>query len=204
MDTNRNLIANQNSSGKPLTTFKPLPNVLQSSPTPGAGYNTTHSSFIKDGIIWTSFSLSDRLNVSTKNLITCKPRFTYVDQLKTSPHFPTKEEISKLQGHILKLTIQETSQLELDPNIMHPFVKMHFVNMNSGQYLQKHILKPIMSPEERITRIDGAQNYSTEDMNFIPPFATKCCDLRTAGNARAKWNESKDRCNFLNISNPYG
>jgi len=115
---------------------------------------------------------------------------TYVDHLKNAPHFPIREDISRLAGQILKITVAETSQLELDPNIMHPFVKMHFVNMNTGQYITKRMIKPVLNLEEKITRVDAGQNHMTEEATFIPPFATNCCDLRVGGNARAKFNES--------------
>jgi hypothetical protein len=38
---------------------------------------------------------------------------------------------------IAQLKIQETSQLETDPNVIHPCVKVHIVDLLTGTYLQK-------------------------------------------------------------------
>ena len=37
----------------------------------------------------------------------------------------------------MKMDIVETSNLELDNNLIHPFVRVHIVNMQNGCYLKK-------------------------------------------------------------------
>ena len=41
-----------------------------------------------------------------------------------------------MKDRILKLKIIESSRLQLDPNVMHPFVKIHIVDKNTGCYLK--------------------------------------------------------------------
>jgi hypothetical protein len=51
-----------------------------------------------------------------------------------------------LKNKILKLKIIESSRLELDSNVIHPFVKyvfvfiyrVHFVDKNTGGYLERN------------------------------------------------------------------
>ena len=35
------------------------------------------------------------------------------------------------------MKIGHTSNLELDPNLVHPFVKVHFVDKETGSYIDK-------------------------------------------------------------------
>ena len=102
-----------------------------------------------------------------------------------------KEDLSVLTGKIFRLNIIETSQLEMDPYILHPFVKVHIVDMNSGKYLKKNGNKSVLSLGENITVIDGSR-FSSGGIDFIPPFASDCADLRNTGKARPNWNHSKN------------
>ena len=54
-------------------------------------------------------------------------------------HLPTVNEDFRRMflNKIVKLDIIETSRLELDPNVMHPFVKAHVINKDNGAYLKR-------------------------------------------------------------------
>lgn len=71
------------------------------------------------------------------------------------------EELKKLMADkILKIKICETSRLQLDANVMHPFVKyrwaylrVHFVDKNTGCYIQnlEKTEDPVLFHKEELT-----------------------------------------------------
>ncbi len=89
------------------------------------------------------------------------------------------------------LKIIESSNLELDPNVMHPFVKVHLVDINTGNYIRKKTHnKPAISFFERISYFERTKKeFIKESCDFLLPFATNMYDLRENGQSRAVWNE---------------
>jgi len=158
---------------------------------------SSHAVFLNDNIVRSGFSLKERALASAINLFKCSSKKSYVDYIQATSHIVNKAEIDKFRGQILKLSVLETSQLELDPNVMHPFVKIHIIDMDTGEYIRKSVVKPVINPNEKMTIIDSRQNFSEKEIDFIPPFASDCCDLRIGGNARAKWNHSKSNNNQI-------
>jgi jouberin len=159
--------------------------------TPPLVNSITHTALLRDKMVWTSFPLKERMASTTLGLITCKSKQTFVDQITTAKPAPNLKELSDAKNRVFKITINETSQLELDPNLMHPYVKVHIVDLASGNYVQKSGQKSVVTLEENITIVDNKMNCTRKEIDYIPPFATNCCDLRIAGNARARWNYSK-------------
>ena len=49
------------------------------------------------------------------------------------------------------LKILETSNLELNPSVVHPFVKIHMVDLYTGKYLEKdNVNKDVVFHHEKI------------------------------------------------------
>lgn len=63
------------------------------------------------------------------NFMCCRAQEnTYVDELgvleRTHPIHANEQAVDNLlRGNIVELTVLESSRLELDPNVIHPFVK---------------------------------------------------------------------------------
>ena len=84
--------------------------------------------------------------------------------------------------------------MELDTNVMHPFVRIHIVNLVTGTYIQKSdtVANAVYNFESNCVievRDDNKERKSCE-LEMITAFATNCCDMRQQGlNSRAIWNE---------------
>lgn len=85
------------------------------------------------------------------------------------------------------------SNLELDPNVIHPFVRIHIVYIKTGTYIKKSRKdRNCLSHYETITIFDDInKEYNAAECDFIIPFSTSCVDLREEGGAKVRWNESK-------------
>eukprot|EP01022_Parablepharisma_sp_SALTPOND_P016979 TRINITY_DN2616_c4_g1_i1.p2 TRINITY_DN2616_c4_g1~~TRINITY_DN2616_c4_g1_i1.p2 ORF type:complete len:610 (+),score=76.17 TRINITY_DN2616_c4_g1_i1:2030-3859(+) len=100
----------------------------------------------------------------------------------------------KHEDKIMKLAINCTGLLELDDKVIHPFVKVHILDISTGKYLAK--ANPgvqAVSNKENVTVIqhsDTGNEVRDIDSDFIPPFATRYCDLRITGENRAEFYES--------------
>ncbi len=86
------------------------------------------------------YPLSIRLEHLFNTFIRCGDKNqTYVskiNKIERNKNNREKEEWKKAYDNkIVQLKISEVSNLELDPNIVHPFVKVHFVYKNYGSYL---------------------------------------------------------------------
>ena len=96
-----------------------------------------------------------------------------------------------MKDRIVKLKVIESSRLQLDPNVMHPFVKVHIVDKNTGCYLKSNgSEESIIYSKEQITYLDENKKFETCANNSLLPFATNCCDFREEGDSRGVWNES--------------
>lgn len=87
-----------------------------------------------------------------------------------------------------------TSALEMDTNIMHPFVRVHVVELTTGRYVTKDNVEhnAVYNFETNCyveEKDGGTKEHKSCEMEFIPPFATNCCDMRYTSNSRAVWNE---------------
>lgn len=76
---------------------------------------------------------------------------------------------------------------------MHPFVRVHIVNKNTGCYLQnlEKTEWPVVYHNEELTAYNKIEKrYEATESDIILPFATALCDFRTLGNSRGVWNQS--------------
>jgi jouberin len=82
----------------------------------------------------------------------------------------------------IKIKICETGSLILDPNMVHPFVKIHIIDMNTCKYLAKS--KPLVggvANKESAALLDSYKNYTRSTADYIMPLATQMFDLRKKG-----------------------
>mmetsp|Transcript_39561 Transcript_39561/g.38073 ORF Transcript_39561/g.38073 Transcript_39561/m.38073 type:complete len:121 (-) Transcript_39561:180-542(-) len=56
-----------------------------------------------------------------------KPLYSFEDHYKEARH----------SYQALKIKVAETGSLMLDPNMIHPFVRIHFVDLTTNKYLRK-------------------------------------------------------------------
>ena len=161
---------------------------------------SSHSTFIMDPQIRSSFSFRDKASLAAKRVFLCRGNKTYVDHILIPAVTLPDIEKDRFRSKILQVNILETSHLEMDPNVIHPHVKVHIVDMLTGEYLKKtNQISVREAPErtkinalshfEKLTFVSENKDCSHSDIDFIPPFATNCCDLRISGNTRAKWTD---------------
>jgi len=107
-----------------------------------------------------------------------------IKQNKPSDKFP----IQRYEGKIMKLVVNCTGVLELDENVIHPFIRIHFIDVATGKYLAKtRPDRPSISNKENVTVIEKDKTVRSIESDFIPPFATSYCDLRVSGKSHASF-----------------
>lgn len=74
---------------------------------------------------------------------------------------------------------------------MHPFVKVHLVDVNTGNYIRKKINnKPAINYNEGVSYFGRTKKeFIRESCDFLVPFASNMYDLRENGQSRAVWDE---------------
>jgi len=106
----------------------------------------------------------------------------------TNTQFFASENIA---DKICVLHIKDTGTLLPDTRMIHPFIQVHIIDVNTCKYLAKsNSFEAAISFNESASiykKID--KTYTEIECNFIPPFATKYCDLRLRGETRAIYYE---------------
>ena len=108
----------------------------------------------------------------------------------------SKDQLVNLDNKILSISILKSGTLEIKELILHPFVRVSFINLKTGKFLQKsNFNEPSVSKTEEsliIKHIKGQNRLDFESsiLDFIPPFSTCPFDLREKGEAFAEWNET--------------
>lgn len=163
--------------------------------------NLDHKYYINDPHIRKCFPLLERGLLRASRLIKCgcgKFEYSFVDSLLKQNIIFSEQEKEDLKYKCALINILESSNLELDPNVMHPFVKMHLVDISSGNYIRKTKNRPILSYYESLTHFNKLNKKFTQGIcDLIYPVSTNFYDLRENGQSRALWNEGIDR-NYLN------
>ena len=121
-----------------------------------------------------------------KQITSQAPLFTFEE------HFPELAAYS----YALKLTVKGTGILEMDEHVLHPFIRVHVLDLDTGRYLAKDQKdRPGVANKESFNcfRFEG-ENMKEKKCEFIPtdfllPFSTKMYDLRVNGNNFCEWNE---------------
>jgi jouberin len=111
----------------------------------------------------------------------------------------------RVKNPVLMVAIHGTDQLSQDPYVSHPVVKLHVVNSQTGQYLEKaNSDVPAVSLMEQQTKIqvnrsDGLSVTRASDAcQYITPMMTEPCNLGSQGRHGAKlsWNDERGRLLF--------
>ena len=151
-----------------------------------------HKGYLLNRNIWNCYSFFERFKSKTFSCIKCKPsRMSYVETFIGNPTL-SEEDKKILENKCVSIKIIETSNLELDPNSIHPFVRIHIVNLKNGQYIKKSRNSVLNFFENSTTFVKNPQNFVPKNSENILPFSTNCIDLRSTGNSKASWNESID------------
>ncbi|KAL4475781.1 hypothetical protein ABPG72_011558 [Tetrahymena utriculariae] len=152
-----------------------------------------HTGYLQDKIYTTCYPLGSKISQTFKSIF--RKGDTYVQILEETKKIVEKDipdDKPSLPNKILQLKINEISNQELDPNLSHPFVRAHIVNMKNGIYVQKskNDRDCIIRGESLAIFDETKKEYESYKNDLIYSFATNCVDLREAGGARARWNET--------------
>jgi hypothetical protein len=90
---------------------------------------------MQDHDIRLCFSLNERI-LQKVNSIFFSVEHSYVETLSKLPKYHLNDfEEHELFNKILSIRVDKTSSLEINQNIVHPYVKVHIVNLQNGTYL---------------------------------------------------------------------
>lgn len=124
----------------------------------------------------------------------CAPKGDTIDQLKNKKELCTFEEEFKdlhMKELAMRLKVKETGSLLLDPNVTHPFVRVHIIDMNTGKYMAKsHPDKPGCYNREACSVMDPKGGFDKKDVDFLLPMSTRFFDMRIRGQTQCSWDES--------------
>jgi jouberin len=170
---------------------------------------------MQEAHIWKGFPRSDRFwyyflckSSSVSDNAERNGRFHIEDMILNPCKLGDKIDII---NKILCLRIIKTGTLDIEPSIIHPYVKISIVNLKTGRYLQKMQYEmPLFLKNEKnlvigYDKINNNHEYKESYLDFIPPFATPPYDLREKGESYAEWNEdfviNDDAGNLLSSNN---
>lgn len=123
----------------------------------------------------------------------CKRAETPAQILQNIPVMLTFEEEFKesyQQELGLKIGVKETGYLQLDPCIVHPFVRVHIIDLKTGKYLaKKDPLQPGVANKESVSLIDSEGTVTNKEADFLMPMSTQFFDMRVKGRNACQWNE---------------
>ena len=161
---------------------------------PATIYQPIHEQYKPDmnsKLIKSKFPLTDRIAMACQ---CCGAKGDTIEQLLAKKELFKFEEEFKGAHHKdlgLKLKVKETGSLLLDPNVTHPFVRIHVVDMNTCKYLAKSDLsKPDSYNKESVQVMDDKGALTEKPVDFILPLSTKFFDMRIKGQTQCTWDES--------------
>ncbi len=71
------------------------------------------------------------------------------------------------------MKIHETGSLVLDHHMVHPFVRVHIINLDTSKYLAKEDRsKPGVANIESANFLDSGNNHTQAATDFLMPFST--------------------------------
>lgn len=152
---------------------------------------------MKDNLIWKGFPLLERL----LNTFFCKSKCTTNLKTKLSPiddflrHVSEPDPNINFLNKILSLKINKIGNIEIESNIIHPFVKVSVIDLNTLRYLQKidfnsnSITKREVNLKVNHNKTLHNYEYKESELDYIAPFTTCPYDLRDKGESFAEWNE---------------
>jgi jouberin len=141
-------------------------------------------------LIRSKFPLGDRISLA---LCGCGNNLTPVQIMKNLPplfKFEEQFKNEKYSKSALKLKILETGSLVLDHHMIHPFVRVHIVDMETYKYLAKSdARKPGVANLESAAFLDSSKHYTRSFADYLLPISTQMYDLRIRGMNLAQWEE---------------
>ena len=165
---------------------------------------------LKEPRITSKFSIGDKIRKAFLPCTRCckKPWATADKIAQSEPffdsindYFPKNEDGRPLYDAkelALRLEVNGTGILEMDQNVLHPFVRVHIVDLKTSKYLQKSNKDtPGVANKESCNffriQVEGQDTKEKvaeyTEVNFFLPFSTRMFDLRVRGNNYCEWNE---------------
>jgi jouberin len=170
---------------------------------------------MEDPHIWKGFPLSDRFWY----YFLCKTSMVS-ENSKRNGKYNIEDIITnpcnldpgiKVNEKILTMKILKSGTLDIEPAIVHPFVKVSIVNLKTCRLLQKknYEIPVFIKGENNIlishNKHQNHSEYREGALDCIPSFATPPYDLRIKGESFAEWNEefiiNEDAENILQANN---
>lgn len=140
--------------------------------------------------IRSKFPLGDRLSLA---LCKCSYKLSPIQQMELIPPlFVFEEQFKdpKYRKMALNIKIAKTGSLILDPNMIHPFVRMHIVDMKTCKYLAKSVPSNSgIANKESASFLDNSKRHTSERVDYFLPISTSLFDLRIRGTNLAEWDE---------------
>lgn len=92
------------------------------------------------------------------------------------------------------MSVHGTGILEMDQYVLHPFVRIHVIDLSTNKYLAKSDpTSPGVAFNETVSYLKLNADKKKEPMmsepNFILPMSTQMYDMRILGNNYCEWNE---------------
>lgn len=170
---------------------------------------TEYNVDLADPRIHKKFTLGSKMKKVLRRCSCCRKPCATVESIRDSTPFFSSitEYFPRVDGRpmydakelALRLEVSGTGILEMDQNVLHPFVRVHIVDLNTNKYLQKSNREmPGIANKESCNffrvDVDGKDNTETKvaeftAVNFLLPFSTRMFDLRVRGNNYCEWNE---------------
>ena len=153
---------------------------------------------IREPNIWSGFPFCERFLYSLCCKTKCCSDYRNGEFLSTDclKNVCSKDQFVNLNNKILSISILKSGTLEIKELILHPFVRVSFINLNTGKLLQKsNFNEPSVSRTEenlilKHIKVQNKVDIESSILDFIPPFSTCPFDLREKGEAFAEWNET--------------
>lgn len=142
----------------------------------------------------------------------CRAHKDGVDTIKEkNPMLDFNDMYKNLAGYADKicprLKVCGTGILAMDPNVLHPFVRIHIIDLNTKKYLAKKNWSPMTDGRKCNNGVAQFENFSafklerndhTEqfekaaykaDADFYMPMSTRMFDMRVSGTNFCQWDE---------------
>lgn len=121
------------------------------------------------------FPLSDRMSMALCGC--CYPKHSPRSIIRNQePLFKFEAPQYNLGLHgrnAIRLKVHETGSLILDHHMVHPFVRVHIINLDTCKYLAKeNNLKPGVANIESADFMDYGKNHTTSSADFLLPMST--------------------------------
>lgn len=154
---------------------------------------------MKNPIIRKGFPLSERVGRYCPGLASFfkseKAYFTHGDTNMTMQQDNEQifNRVNDLEGlyrnKSVYLKIHDTNGLELDPNVMHPFVRVHFMDISTNMYMKKSGARNVVANSEQVGYLSNNTEYESQTCDYVIPFSTPPFDLRVQGENDPHWDQ---------------